>query len=250
MGHGRVRHSTPSWVMTCISWPSRRIRARCPASGEPTRISRLPKVTPPMPLTSRSTSTHRLEASTPGDGPAGGGPAGRPSARRSRARSTSDRRDGTVLIRHPPTLRWQVAVSIHKVTFCPARAVPGQNCCGPTVMFPDGGTTRSTSTASGQLAGSAAATALSGAGGGLVSSSRSAGARKLSASSGSGDLRRNREAGVAMPSDWCGRSWLYSCRQASTAAWAASIVANGPASLRKSVCSVWCHRSTFPMVAG
>jgi hypothetical protein len=34
-----------------------------------------------------------------------------------------------------------------------------------------------------------------------------------------------------------------SCRQASTAACASSIVANGPASLRKSVCMVWCRFS-------
>ena len=126
---------------------------------------------------------------------------GRPSVRRSRARSTSDSRDGTVLIRHPPTLTWQVAVSIHRVTFCPERAVPSQNCCGPTVMFPDGGTMRSTSTASGQLAGSAAAAASSGAADGLARGSRSAGAHKLSVSSGSGGLERDREAAVAMPSD-------------------------------------------------
>lgn len=53
-----------------------------------------------------------------------------------------------------------------------------------------------------------------------------------------------------MSSDWCGRSWLYAPRQASTAAWASSIVANGPAWLRKSVCRLWCQRSTFPMVVG
>src|SRR5215470_2901324 len=144
-GARQMRHSTPSWVRTCISWPSRRRRARCPASGEPTRISRFSRLIPPMPLTSRSTSTHLLAASTPGDGPAGGGPAGRASVRRSRARSTSDNREGTVLIRHPPMLRWQVVASIHNVTFCPARAGLSQNCCPPTHKFPDGGATRSTS---------------------------------------------------------------------------------------------------------
>ena len=205
---------------------------------------------PPVPLTSRSTSTHRLAARTPGDGPAGGGPAGRPPARRSLARSTSVSRDGTVLIRHPPMLRWQVAASIQNVTCCPARAGPSQNCCGPTVMLPLGGTTRSTSIASGQLAGSEAAVAPSGTGDGLASGSRSAGAHKLSASPASAGKGRNREAGVAMPRDWCGRSWLYSWRQASTAAWASSIVANGPAWSRKSVCRVWCQRSTLPMVVG
>jgi hypothetical protein len=45
-----------------------------------------------------------------------------------------------------------VVVSIQKLTICPARGGPSQNCCGPIIMFPDGGTTRSVSTASGQLA--------------------------------------------------------------------------------------------------
>ena len=53
-----------------------------------------------------------------------------------------------------------------------------------------------------------------------------------------------------MSSDWCGRSWSYSARQVSTAACAASIVANGPASSSKSLCRLWCQRSTFPVVAG
>ena len=82
--------------------------------------------------------------------PAGGGPAGRAPLWRSLARSTADSRDGTVLIRHPPMLRCTVVVSIQKLTCWPVLLVPSQNCCGPTVMFPDGGTTRSTSTASGQ----------------------------------------------------------------------------------------------------
>ena len=176
MGQGRVRQSTPSWVMTCISWPSRRIRARCPASGEPTRISWLPSVIPPVAVTSRSTSTHLLAASAPGAGPAGGGPAGRAPDRRSRARSTPVSRDGTVLIRHPPMLRCTVAVSIQNLTCCPARAGPSQNCCGPTVMFPDAGTTRSTSIASGQLTGSAGAGVSADPGAGQEMGCRSAGA--------------------------------------------------------------------------
>jgi hypothetical protein len=210
IGQGRVRHSLPSWVSTCISCPSRRIRARCPASGEPTRISRFSRVTPPMPLTSRSTSTHRLAARAPGDGPAGGGPAGRASARRSRARSTSVSREGTVLTRHPPMLRCTVVVSIQRVTCCPARAGLSQNCWPLTHMFPDGGTTRSTSTASGQLAGSAAAAVSSAAGGVVVRGSRSAGAHRDSPSSTACAEGRNLDPGVAMSSDWCGRSWLYS----------------------------------------
>ena len=46
----------------------------------------------------------------------GGGPAGRPSARRNRAKSTSERREGTVLIHHPPTLRWQLATAAAYLT--------------------------------------------------------------------------------------------------------------------------------------
>ena len=54
-----------------------------------------------------------------------------------------------------------VVVSIQKLTPCGrCRLVPSQNCCGPTVMFPEAGTVRSISMASGQLtdrtAGSAA----------------------------------------------------------------------------------------------
>ena len=229
MGQGRVRHSTPSWVRTCISWPSRRRRARCPASGEPTRISRFSNVIPPMPLTSRSTSTHRLAASAPGEGPAGGGPAGRPSARRSRARSTSDSRDGTVLTHHPPMLRCTVVASIQRVTFCPARAVPSQNCCGPTVMFPLDGTTRSTSTASGQLTGSGAAAASSAAGAGLVSGfqvSRRPQAQRVTvlAVVRGGTGRR----GWPCPATGAAGHRCIRARQASTAAWASSIGGERP----------------------
>jgi len=38
MRQGWLRHRVPSWVITCISWPSRRMRARCPASGEPAQV--------------------------------------------------------------------------------------------------------------------------------------------------------------------------------------------------------------------
>jgi hypothetical protein len=85
----------------------------------------------PAALTSRCTSTQLFAASGPGAGPAGAGPAGRAPALRSRARSTEDRREGTVLIRHPPMLRCTVVVSIQKLTVWPVRLVPSQNCCGP-----------------------------------------------------------------------------------------------------------------------
>jgi hypothetical protein len=54
------------------------------------------------------------------------------------------------LIRHPTMLRCTVVVSIQNLTAWPVLLAPSQNCCGPTVMFPDGGTTRSISIASGR----------------------------------------------------------------------------------------------------
>ena len=92
-----------------------------------------PRLMPPTAVTSRSTSTHLLAASVPGNGPDSGGPAGRPSVRRSRARSTSDNRDGTVLIRHPPMLRCTVVASIQRVTFR-----PGAGRAEPELLRPDG----------------------------------------------------------------------------------------------------------------
>jgi hypothetical protein len=109
----------------------------------------------PEELTSRWTSTQLVAASTPGAGPAGGGPAGRAPACRSRAMSTTDSRDGTVLIRHPSTVRCTVTVSIQNLTCCPVRPGPSQNCCEPMLMFPDAGTTRSISIASGHRTGPA-----------------------------------------------------------------------------------------------
>ena len=110
----------------------------------------LPRVMIPAELTSRWTSTQLVAARTPGAGPAGGGPAGRAPFWRRRARSTADSRDGTVLIRHPAMLMCTLVVSIQNLTVWPILLVPSQNCCEPTVMFPDGGTTRSISMASGQ----------------------------------------------------------------------------------------------------
>src|SRR6266851_1825128 len=197
----------------------------------------LPRVMMPAALTSRSTSTQLVAARGPGAGPAGGGPAGRTPELRSLARSTADSREGTVLIRHPAMLMCTVVVSIQKLTVWPVLLVPSQNCCGPIVMFPDAGTTRSTSTASGQLAGSDAARACRAPDAGVVTGSRSAGAHTLSASPLTGE-GRNLSAGHAMSSDWCGLWSLYSFRHASTASWASPIEANGPASLSNSTCSV------------
>jgi hypothetical protein len=93
MGQGTVRHRMPSWVMTCMTWPPRRIRARCPASGEPTWMTWLPRMMIPAALTSRWTSTQLVAAKAPGALPAGGGPACRAPFWRSRARSTADSRE-------------------------------------------------------------------------------------------------------------------------------------------------------------
>jgi hypothetical protein len=54
-----------------------------------------------------------------------------------------------------------VVVSIQNLTRCPVLPGPSQNCRGPMAMFPDAGTTRSISTASGHRTGSAV-TAVSG----------------------------------------------------------------------------------------
>ena len=53
-----------------------------------------------------------------------------------------------------------------------------------------------------------------------------------------------------MPSDWCGRSVLYSSRQASSAACSAASEANGPCTSSSSICSDWCSRSILPVVVG
>ena len=59
-----------------------------------------------------------------------------------------------------------------------------------------------------------------------------------------------REAGVAMSSDLCGRRVLYSPRNASTIACAASMSGHGGWSCSHSCCSVWCQLSIFPVVVG
>ena len=53
-----------------------------------------------------------------------------------------------------------------------------------------------------------------------------------------------------MVRDWRGRKVLQSLRQASTAARASSMLANGPRTLSSSSCRVWCSRSIFPVAAG
>ncbi len=60
----------------------------------------------------------------------------------------------------------------------------------------------------------------------------------------------NRSAGVAMSRAWCGRRVLYSARQASTAACAASRLSKGPCGSSSSSWMLRCQRSTLPLSRG
>jgi hypothetical protein len=60
----------------------------------------------------------------------------------------------------------------------------------------------------------------------------------------------NRSVGKAMFSDWCGRSVLYSCRNASIAACAISRSGQTLTWSSSSCWKVWWNRSTFPVVVG
>ena len=64
------------------------------------------------------------------------------------ARSATLSWDRTVLTREAARLRCTTSQSTHTRTVRPAWAGPSHSCCGPSFMFPDGGTTRSSSTAS------------------------------------------------------------------------------------------------------
>ena len=180
----------------------------------------------------------------PEGGGSGGAPAGTAPLARSRARSLASSRDGRVLIRCPPASTWTRRVSAQILITRPVIAGPSQICCPATHKFPDGGTTRSSSTA--QLAGRVlpAAAATSGSPGPAVlvtglaepAGARLAGTRRPRTWPVAG---ANRAAGNAMASDWCGRSALYSLRHASTAAWASSMLSKGPCSFSNSSCRVW-----------
>lgn len=159
-------------------------------------------------------------------------------------------REGRVLRRVPSSITCRTVSSAQMVTCRPASAGPSQICWPPIHKFPDGGTSLSVSTATrGRATASATSVAAAaGAGtepGGAVSPWR-AGMR--SSSSDSADP--NREAGNAIPRDWCGRSVLYSSRHASSAACNASMLSNGPWSFSSSFCRDWCSRSIFPVVVG
>ena len=155
----------------------------------------------------------------------------------------------------------QADASAHRVTCRPDRAGPSQTCCPPSCKFPDGGTTRSTSTAGWPAPAVRCPAAVlppragwvRAADRGLAGMARLGGAPVSWAGmrSSSGEAAGvNRLAGKAMPSDWCGRSVLYSCRQVSSAACSASMLANGPWTSSSSRCRVWCSRSILPVVVG
>jgi len=80
------------------------------------------------------------------------------------------------------------------------------------------------------------------------------GTSSISASGSIGSLgaaRANRSAGGRSPSDWWGRSVLYFTTQASSAAWASSMVACVRSwSTRNSSRYVRWKRSTLPVVVG
>ena len=163
----------------------------------------------------------------------GHGSAGRAPLAASRDSSAMPSRDGRVLSRAPPASTCRLIASAQTVTCRPASAGPSQTCCPPIHKFPDGGTTRSTSTAiqswlvmvaavgaasAGRLGAGGRSAGWGGWGWGVLAASW-AGMR----SSSGEDAGVNRLAGKAMPSDWCGRSVLYSARQASSAACSASM---------------------------
>jgi hypothetical protein len=225
---------------------------RCPASGEPTPTCRSARLTRPAALTVRSTSI-----TAPSPAGSGEGPAGRAPLAASRDSSVAPSREGRVLIRAPSSSTCRLTASTHNVICRPDRAGPSQTCCPPIHTFPEARTTRSTSTAgwpSRVLAmtgcgavcpGKLGASSGPRAGGGFgwpVPAVSWAGMR----SSSDEPAGVKRLAGKAMPSDWCGRSVLYSARQASRAACSAPMLSNGPCTSSSSRCRVWCSRSIFP----
>ena len=105
---------------------------------------------PTVPLRDTSRSTSMAAPSLCG-ARGGGGPAGRPPVAASWVRSLSLRWERTVLRRAPPAVRWIRSWSAQNVMVIPARSGPSQNCLPATHMFPEGGTTRSNSTAPGWL---------------------------------------------------------------------------------------------------
>lgn len=124
--------------------PSSRTVTRCPASGDPALMTRLPTLMLPDALTVRSISMIPPEGGGNGEAPAGTAPLAA-----SRARSLASSRDGRVLIRCPPASTWTRRLSAQILMTRPVIAGPSQICCPATHRLPDGGTTRSSSTAQG-----------------------------------------------------------------------------------------------------
>ena len=207
---------------------------RCPASGEPTLTCWSARLIRPVALTVRSTSI-----TAPVAGGQRRGPAGRAPLAAQPGQVSVPSRDGRVLIRAPSSSTCRLVASAQRVTCRPDRAGPSQTCCPPIHKFPDGGTTRSTSTAGRPAPAGCPALALPPRAGSVRAADRALvaggfGWPVLAVSwagmrSSSGETAGvNRLAGKAMSSDWCGRSVLYSCRQASSAACSASMLGERP----------------------
>ena len=163
----------------------------------------------PLPSTARSTSITVPPGRAPalaGAGAAGGGPAGVAPRIFSVARSSAFRPEGTVLTSCPPMSTCTLNSSAHTCASCPARCAPILIRCtaGITPSTPLAEITVSNSTAPADCA--PISTGPAGAGGAAGSG---AGCGAGPARPGSGRVPgRNRLAGVAMPSAWCGRAWL------------------------------------------
>ena len=207
-GLGRVRARTPA-VMTWMSLASMRRVTRCPTRWIPALTCLPPTPTHPPAPTRRWTSTMASAGSGPGGrAVAGDGRAGLPPAARSRVRSLSSRVTGWVLISCPSQKTCRVEWSRRRMTFCPASGLPSQTCRPAANMFPLAGTTRSTSTARSPLA-VVAGGAGAGPAGRAARLGGSRSARSWSCCCPAGEaLAVKRLAGVAMSSDWCGRSRL------------------------------------------
>ena len=228
---------------------------RCPASGEPTPTCWSPRLTRPVALTVRSTSITAPSPAGSGDGPAGRARGGR------RASSVAPSRDGSVLIRAPSSSTCRLIASAQRVTCRPDRAGPSQTCWPPIHKFPDGGTTRSTSTAGWPLMKlwRLAVALPPRAGSVLAPHQRRAGRVRLAGA------RRELGRDAQLQRRGCGREpaggeghaqrlvravGVVFGRQASSAACSASMLSNGPWTSSSSRCKVWCSRSIFPVVVG
>ena len=231
-----VRHSIPSAVITWASRPSRRMVTRCPASGTPT----------PSCLPADADDADRVDGAVDLHRRPGQQPSGQPPRRwRSGRPGPGTTQPGHVAVAEPGRHALEVpagAGQVHHGGVDPERddlaspvrpepellptdrEVPAR-WHGPLELTapPQAPSPPARQRVPASAASSAAASTV---GGSLVTSPGGT----HSGNPGRGGAGANRSAGVAMPSDWCGRIVLYSTRHASTASCAAATVANGGAS--------------------